>query len=493
MKRESVGLVETQCVRLPGDMVLEHGDRLGEVHVAYETYGKLNKEKSNAALICHALSGDAHAAGWHKGEEKPGWWDIIVGSGKALDIDKCFVICSNVLGGCKGTTGPSSLNPSTGKPYGLDFPVITVKDMVDVQRRLLSHLGISKLLAVVGGSFGGMQVLQWAISYPETVRMAIPIATSAYSSPQQIAFNEVGRRAITSDLDWNDGDYYGRSQPGRGLALARMIGHITYLSDESMHQKFGRRLQDRSEYSFDFSSSDFQVESYLGYHGDAFVKRFDANSYLYITKAIDYFDLTRKGSISLTEAFKGVKAKFLVMSISSDWLYPPYQSREIIEALSANDIDVRHREIKSNYGHDAFLLESGQMNYNIGSFLSHSCVGDVMIRDVVTIGLGSSVEDAARIMMTEGVTHLPVISERDRLAGIVTAWDVSKAVAMKYSRLEEIMTKEVITSRLDDPIDRAAKRMDEYNISALPVVDGDQRVIGMVTGDDISRLIGICK
>lgn len=490
MKRESVGLVETRCLLLPDDVVLENGDRLREVSVAYETYGKLNKERSNAILICHALSGDAHAAGWHRGEEKPGWWDMIVGPGKALDVDKYFVICSNVLGGCKGTTGPSSLNPATGRPYGLDFPVITVKDMVDIQRRLLSHLGISKLFAVVGGSFGGMQVLQWAISCPEMVRMAIPIATSAYSSPQQIAFNEVGRRAITSDLDWNDGDYYGQAQPARGLSLARMIGHITYLSDESMHQKFGRRLQDKSEYSFDFSSSEFQVEGYLRYHGDTFVKRFDANSYLYITKAIDHFDLTRKGTIPLSEAFKGVRAKFLVISISSDWLYPPYQSREIIEALSANDIDVRHREIKSNYGHDAFLLESGQMNYNIGSFLSRSCVGDVMIRDVVTIGLGSSVEDAAKIMMEEGVTHLPVISGNDRLAGIVTAWDVSKAVAMKYSKLEEIMTKDVITSLLDDPIYRAAKQMNEYNISALPVVDKDQKVIGMVTGDGISRLIG---
>lgn len=490
MKRESVGLVETRRLPLPDDVVLENGDRLREVSVAYETYGKLNKERSNAILICHALSGDAHAAGWHRGEEKPGWWDMIVGPGKALDVDKYFVICSNVLGGCKGTTGPSSLNPATGRPYGLDFPVITVKDMVDIQRRLLSHLGISKLFAVVGGSFGGMQVLQWAISCPEMVRMAIPIATSAYSSPQQIAFNEVGRRAITSDLDWNDGDYYGQAQPARGLSLARMIGHITYLSDESMHQKFGRRLQDKSEYSFDFSSSEFQVEGYLRYHGDTFVKRFDANSYLYITKAIDHFDLTRKGTIPLSEAFKGVRAKFLVISISSDWLYPPYQSREIIEALSANDIDVRHREIKSNYGHDAFLLESGQMNYNIGSFLSRSCVGDVMIRDVVTIGLGSSVEDAAKIMMEEGVTHLPVISGNDRLAGIVTAWDVSKAVAMKYSKLEEIMTKDVITSLLDDPIYRAAKQMNEYNISALPVVDKDQKVIGMVTGDGISRLIG---
>lgn len=496
MKRESVGVVETEEYRISGDIVLEHGDLLGGVTVAYETYGKLNHEKSNAILICHALSGDAHAGGWHKGEEKPGWWDIIVGPGKALDTDKFFVVCSNVLGGCKGTTGPSSVNPKNGKPYGLDFPFITVKDMVNLQKKLLEHLEIDKLFAVVGGSFGGMQVLQWCVSYPEMVRLAVPIATSAYSSPQQIAFNEVGRLAITSDPDWNGGDYYGSyvsSPPARGLSLARMIGHITYLSDESMHQKFGRKLQNKSEYSFDLSSLDFQIESYLRYHGEAFVKRFDANSYLYITKAIDYFDLTRKGTQSLAEAFKGVKAKFLVISISSDWLYPPYQCKEIAEALSANDIDVRHCEIRSNYGHDAFLLESGQMNYTIGNFLSRTSVADVMIKDVVTIKQGSSVEDAARIMMTEGVTHLPVVSKDAKLAGIVTAWDVSKAVALKYTRLEEIMTREVVISWLNDPIERAAKKMNEHNISALPVVDEEHRVIGLITSDGVSRLVSVCR
>jgi homoserine O-acetyltransferase len=217
MKRESAGLVETQCYSISDELVLEHGGRLAGAAVAYETYGNLNREKSNAVLICHALSGDAHAAGWHRGEEKPGWWDIIIGPGKALDTDKFFVICSNVLGGCKGTTGPSSLNPETGKPYGLDFPFITLKDMVDVQKRLLDHLGINRLFAVIGGSFGGMQVLQWCVSYPEMVRLAVPIATSAYSSPQQIAFNEVGRRAITSDPDWHNGNYYGRTPPARGL------------------------------------------------------------------------------------------------------------------------------------------------------------------------------------------------------------------------------------------------------------------------------------
>jgi homoserine O-acetyltransferase len=493
MKRESVGVVETQCYRIPEEIVLEHGDRLSGVNVAYETYGKINNEKSNAILVCHALSGDAHAGGWHREDEKPGWWDIIIGPGKALDTDKFFVICSNVLGGCKGTTGPSSINSKTGKPYGLDFPFITVKDMVNVQKMLLDHLDIDKLFAVVGGSFGGMQVLQWCVSYPDMVRLAVPIATSAYSSPQQIAFNEVGRRAITSDPDWISGNYYGRTPPARGLSLARMIGHITYLSDESMHQKFGRKLQDKSEYGFDFTSLDFQVESYLSYHGDAFVKRFDANSYLYITKAIDYFDLTKKGSLSLAEALKSVKAKFLVISISSDWLYPPYQCKEIAEALSANDIDVRHCTVRSNYGHDAFLLESGQMNYTIGNFLSRTSVGDVMIRDVVTIRHGSSVEEAARIMMTEGVTHLPVISEEGRLAGIVTAWDVSKAVALKYSQLEEIMTRDVVTIGLGDPIERAAKKMNENNISALPVIDGEQKVIGMITSDGVSRLVSVCR
>lgn len=493
MKRESAGLVETQCHSILEEIALEHGGRLNEIAVAYETYGKLNKERNNAILICHALSGDAHAAGWHKGEEKPGWWDIIIGPGKALDTDKFFVICSNVLGGCKGTTGPSSPNPKTGKPYGLDFPFITVRDMVDVQKRLLDHLGIHGLFAVVGGSFGGMQVLQWCVSYPEMVRLAVPIATSAYSSPQQIAFNEVGRRAITSDPDWDNGNYYGGAPPARGLSLARMIGHITYLSDESMHQKFGRRLQGKTEFGFDLASLDFQVESYLSYHGDAFVKRFDANSYLYITKAIDYFDLTKNGTLSLAEAFKGTGTKFLVVSISSDWLYPPYQCKEIAEALSANDIDVRHCTIRSNYGHDAFLLESGQMNYTIQNFLSRRSVGDVMIKDVVTIRQGSSVEEAAMIMMTEGITHLPVTDGEGKLMGIVTAWDVSKAVALKLTLLEEIMTRNVVISAQEDPVERAAKRMDEYNISALPVVDENQRVIGMITSDAVSRLVSVCR
>ena len=490
MKRESVGLVRTQIYRVPGEVVLEHADRLTGVEVAYETYGQLNRDKSNAILVCHALSGDAHAAGYRDGEEKPGWWDAVIGPGKGLDTRRYFVICSNVLAGCKGTTGPSTTNPNTGSPYGLDLPVITVKDMVEVQKRLLLHLGIERLFAVVGGSFGGMQVLQWSVSHPEMVRMAVAIATSGYSSPQQIAFNEVGRRAITSDPDWNGGDYYGGVPPARGLSLARMVGHITYLSDQSMHEKFGRRLQEKTEYSFQMDL-DFQVESYLRYHGDNFVKRFDANSYLYITKAIDYFDLAGEGT--LAEAFRGAKAKFLVISISSDWLYPPYQSREIAEALASNDLDVTHCEIRSNYGHDAFLLEAGQMNYILSDFLSHSSVGDVMDRGAITIGLGASIEDAARLMMEEEVTHLPVISEDGTLAGIVTAWDISKAVAMKYTRLREIMTHQVMTILEDDPIELAARRMKDHEISALPVLDGEGKVLGMVTSDGISRLIGICR
>lgn len=490
MKKESVGIVKTQYYHLPDDLVLEGGGTLSQVTIAYETYGKLNKDKSNVILVCHALSGDAHAAGWHKGDKKPGWWDIVIGPGKAFDTTKYFVVCSNSIGGCKGSTGPSSINPKTGRPYGLDFPMITILDMVNAQKKLIDHLGAKQLFAVIGGSSGGMQVLQWCVSYPEMVRLAIPIATAACSSPQQIAFNEVGRRAITSDPNWNNGDYYSKCPPTNGLALARMIGHITYLSDESMYQKFGRKLQDKEKYGFDFST-DFQVESYLHYQGDTFVKRFDANSYLYITKAIDYFDLSQFGENgSLAESFKKVKSKFLVVSITSDWLYPPYQSEEIVMALSANDIDVTYHEITSNYGHDAFLVEAGQLNYVIANFLSHPLVRDVMTQDVATIREGSSIKKASEIMIKRKITHLPVISEGGRLTGIVTAWDISKAVALKYSQLNEIMTKDVITSKLDEPIGVAAKKMERHNISALPVVDGHQKVIGILTSDSISKLIG---
>ena len=351
-------------------MELECGRRLGPITLAYETYGELNEPKDNAILILHALSGDAHAAGFHSAnEEKPGWWDIMIGPGKAFDTDKYFVICSNVIGGCKGSTGPFSKNPETGKMYGLDFPVVTIADMVNAQKKLIDHLEIKKLLAVAGGSMGGMQVLQWAVSYPEMVELAIPIATTSRLSPQAIAFDEVGRQAIMSDPDWKEGDYYGKSAPQKGLSIARMIGHITYLSDKSMHQKFARRLQNKAEYGYDFMT-DFQVESYLRYKGDLFVKRFDANSYLYITKAMDYFDLSQPND-SLSEAFAPTRARFLVVSFSSDWLFPSYQSREIATALRQNNRDVVYMEIQTDYGHDAFLLEHKQLTPLISNFLAN--------------------------------------------------------------------------------------------------------------------------
>ena len=358
--------------------------------------------------------------------------------------------------------------------------------MVNAQKKLVNSLGITQLFAVIGGSMGGMQVLQWCVSYPEMVRSAIPIATTAYSSPQQIAFNEVGRRAIISDPRWNNGAYYESEFPDDGLALARMIAHITYLSNESMYQKFGRRLQDKENYGFDFET-DFEVESYLHYQGNSFTKRFDANSYLYISKAIDYFDLAGEGS--LAETFYGLKIKFLVISVDSDWLYPPSQSKDIVLGLSANDIDVRYCEIKSSYGHDAFLIEAGQLNYLIAGFLSDTLVKDVMNREFAKIKENSSIENAAEMMLHEKVTHLPVISDENHLLGIVTAWDISKSVARNYTELDDIMTKDVIVASPEDPIELTARKMKKYNISSLPVVDENDKVIGIVTTDHISTLM----
>src|SRR5512139_787920 len=288
-----VGVVETKYHTFaypPHELLVESGGRLGPLTIAYETYGTLNREKSNAVLALHALSGDAHAAGVHQGNDNPGWWDPMIGPGKAFDTNKYFVICSNVIGGCKGSTGPSSLNPRTGKPYALEFPFVTIADMVDAQRRLIDFLGIERLLCVAGGSMGGMQVLQWVASYPERVRSAIPIATALKHSPQQIAFNEVVRQSIMGDPAWRQGDYYDTGQPEKGLSVARMIGHITFMSDQSMEEKFSRKLK-KGQFSFNFDA-DFEVEGYLRYRGANFVKRFDANSYLYITKAMDYFDLS---------------------------------------------------------------------------------------------------------------------------------------------------------------------------------------------------------
>lgn len=340
----------------PEELTLDSGEKFGPVTLAYETYGTLNAEKSNAILVLHALSGDAHAGGLHKNGSTIGWWDNLIGSGKGLDTDKYFVICSNVIGGCKGSTGPSSINPKTGKPYGIDFPMITIGDMVNAQRHLIDHLGIDKLLAVIGGSMGGMQVLQWMVSYPDRIQAAVPIATTMKHTPQQIAFNEVGRQAIMADPNWRKGNYYGSVVPAKGLAVARMIGHITYMSDTSMAEKFGRRIRaERNPFKF---SADFEVEGYLRYRGDTFVKRFDANSYLYITKAIDYFNLLNGHRLS--EVFKELKAKVLVLAFKLDWLYPSYQSQEIVKACKLAGVDASYCELNSTYGHDAFLLEIEQ-------------------------------------------------------------------------------------------------------------------------------------
>ena len=371
MERNTVGLVKEQYFSFAGDdtpMVLESGDTLAPVDIVYEAYGTPNEDRSNAILILHALSGDAHAAGYHDPHDKrTGWWDGMIGPGKAFDTGKYWVICSNIIGGCKGSTGPGSINPKTGKPYGLDFPIITIGDIVDAQKRLIDHLGISRLLSMAGGSMGGFQVLEWTLRYPEMVRSAICIASTSRLSVQGIAFNAVGRHAITSDPEWNGGYYYGTPGPQHGLAIARMVGHITYLSELSMDSKFGRRLQSADRYSYDFES-EFAIESYLRYQGHTFTERFDANSYLYITKAMDYFDISRSYG-PLARAFSDVLAKYLFVSYSSDWLFTSEQTREIVRALLANGKDVSFIEIDSPYGHDAFLIEEEQLTRIIRSFL----------------------------------------------------------------------------------------------------------------------------
>jgi homoserine O-acetyltransferase len=360
-------IVEAHVVQFDS-ISLDGGATLAPVEVAYETYGTLNARKSNAILILHAFSGDAHAAAISPETGTLGWWDNMIGPGKAFDTNKYFVICSNVLGGCRGTTGPASINPATGCPYAMSFPVITVRDMVRLQKMLIDRLGIPRLLSLSGGSMGGMQAIEWAVSYPEAVVSAIPIASTARHSAQQIAFNEVGRQAIIADPDWSDGSYYGGKPPARGLAVARMVGHITYMSDDSMREKFGRRLRGKNNFGYDFEV-DFEVESYLRYRGNEFVNRFDANSYLYITKAMDYFDLSG-GSGSLAAAFERAKARFLVISFSSDWLYPSYQSQEIVRALRSRNVDVAYCELPSNYGHDAFLVDVGEQTELVRGFLA---------------------------------------------------------------------------------------------------------------------------
>jgi len=372
MTTNTIGAVSAQQFTFAEDepFCLESGESLSPVTLAYETYGALNVDRSNAILICHALSGSAHAAGFLDDDpDKLGWWEDTIGPGKAFDTDRFFVICSNVIGSCYGSTGPASINPATGVPYGLHFPVVTVGDMVRAQVKLIDHLGIDKLLCVAGGSMGGMQVLEWAAHHPQRLHSAIPIATTAHHSPMLIAFSEVGRQAIYADPAWNHGAYYDQPQkPDAGLAVARMVGHITYLSEESMQIKFGRRLQGLEKYGYEFDT-EFEVESYLKYNGHKFTQRFDANSYLYVTKAMDYFDLTQPTG-SLAAAFAdSTHVKFLVISFTSDWLYPSYHSKQLVSALTAAGVDVTYLDVKSSWGHDAFLLEVDTMTNLLGSFL----------------------------------------------------------------------------------------------------------------------------
>jgi homoserine O-acetyltransferase len=350
-------------------LVLDAGIALSPFQIAYKTYGILNAERSNAVLVCHALTGDQHLASAHPVTDKPGWWETMVGPGKPIDTERYFVICPNVVGACMGTTGPSSTNPKTARPWGLEFPVVTIRDMVRAQAMLLDHLGIDALFSVAGGSMGGMQVLQWAASYPERVFSALPIACATRHSAQNIAFHEVGRQAIMADPDWRGGRYHLEgTNPRRGLAVARMGAHITYLSDAALHRKFGRKFQDRENPTFSFDA-DFEVESYLRHQGSSFVERFDANSYLYLTRAMDYFDLAADYEGLVANAFKGTPTRFCVISFNSDWLFPTVESRAIVHALNAGGARVSFAEIVTDKGHDAFLLEEPELFDIVRGFL----------------------------------------------------------------------------------------------------------------------------
>ncbi|PZQ14125.1 MAG: homoserine O-acetyltransferase [Ancylobacter novellus] len=356
-------------VTLASPLALESGATLPSVRIAYQTYGTLNADRSNAILVCHALTGDQHVANVHPVTGKPGWWTTMVGPRKPIDTDRFFVVCSNVLGGCMGTTGPASTRPGAGEPYGLDLPLVTIRDMVDAQAALIDHLGIETLFCVAGGSMGGMQALQWAVRHPDRVFSALPIATAHKHSAQNIAFHEVGRQAITADPDWRGGRYLTEgSTPRKGLAVARMAAHITYLSEPALQTKFGRNLQDRDARTFGFDA-DFQIESYLRHQGASFVERFDANSYLYVTRAMDYFDLAADHGGSLANAFRGTKTRFCVVSFTSDWLFPTEGSRQIVHALNAAAANVSFVEIETDKGHDAFLLDVPELIATTGGFL----------------------------------------------------------------------------------------------------------------------------
>jgi homoserine O-acetyltransferase/O-succinyltransferase len=387
----SVGTVDTQYLDLREPLALDCGRRLFPIRVAYETYGTLSAKRDNVILVCHALSGDAHAAGYSakpvaastrdgfRADERDGgsgrglgWWDGMIGPGKAFDTDRFFVVSSNLLGGCRGTTGPGSINPETGRPYGSDFPVVTVADMVRVERALLHELGISRLAAVAGGSLGGMQALEWAVQFPDEVDAIIPIASTHALQPQGVAWNAIARNAITSDLDWQGGHYYGTGRaPNAGMGIARMVGHITYLSATSLGTKFGRRLQFADDIRYTLTEPEFEVESYLRYQADTFVKRFDANTYLYTSRALSYFDLARQyGEGDLARAVRNVSARTLLIAFSSDWLYPPSGSEELATALRSHGKEVDYFVIEAPYGHDCFLLEEGRQTPMIQQFLA---------------------------------------------------------------------------------------------------------------------------
>jgi homoserine O-acetyltransferase len=377
--RRSLGLVETQRVVLfteDDPLVLDSGETLFPVEVAYETYGERAADDRNVVVICHALTGDAHAAGHHGDPDRPGWWDTLIGPGKPVDTDRLFVISSNLLGGCQGTTGPSSIDPATGAPYGLRFPLFTVADLVKVHRKLLAHLGITRVLAAVGGSLGGMQVLQWALDHPDELENGIVVCATSRLSAQNIAFSAVARAAIMNDPDFANGDYYATGKgPDHGLSVARMMAHITYVSEESMRQKFGRRIQDRDEPRFGLGV-DFQVESYLQYQGKAFLDRFDANSYLYLTRVMDYFDPFADASYVQTQLAK-TTTKFLVLSFDTDWRFDTSHSRGIVRTLAAHRVPVTFREIPSPHGHDSFLLDVPEYHRTVAAYLDHALAESV--------------------------------------------------------------------------------------------------------------------
>jgi len=369
-----VGLVEFQDFLCDEPFTFECGQSIPSFQLRYETYGRLNKEKNNAILVCHALSGDHHCAGIYTMEDrKPGWWNNMIGPGKAIDTTRFFVICSNCLGGCQGSTGPGSIDPTTGKPYNLNFPFVTIRDMVRAQKRLLDHLEIGELYAVVGGSMGGMQVLQWAIEYPDVVKRILPMATTSRQGPQAIAFNEVGRQAIMQDPEWRGGDYHDSDGPRMGLGIARMMAHITYLSDKGMNRKFGRRRRRGKEKNFGLDVA-FEVESYLRYQGQSFINRFDANTYLYFTRALDYFDLA-DGFDSLDEAFAEMTARTLVVGFTSDWLFQPDQNREIVRAMLRAGKDASYMEVGMDFGHDSFLVDSPFLYDVVRAFLREDAHG----------------------------------------------------------------------------------------------------------------------